>query len=82
MVMRFRPGIGIRQALFEARWKSLQAKYDQPFYRMWKLYLQGCAGAFRIERMRVWQCVFSKGGVVGGYRGRYLKTIQGIDGQI
>jgi cyclopropane-fatty-acyl-phospholipid synthase len=34
---------------------------------MWKLYLQGCAGAFRAGRMRVWQFVFSKGGLPDGY---------------
>jgi cyclopropane-fatty-acyl-phospholipid synthase len=34
---------------------------------MWKLYLQGCAGGFRAEKMRVWQLVFSKGGIPGGY---------------
>jgi hypothetical protein len=26
-----------------------------------------CAGAFRAEKMRIWQFVFSKGGIPGGY---------------
>ena len=50
---------------FDAGWDRIKEKYSEPFYRMWKLYLQGCAGAFRVERMRVWQLVFSKGGVPG-----------------
>jgi cyclopropane-fatty-acyl-phospholipid synthase len=52
---------------FDAGWGKLKQNYDEIFYRMWKLYLQGCAGAFRAERMRVWQLVFSKGGIPGGY---------------
>jgi cyclopropane-fatty-acyl-phospholipid synthase len=52
---------------FNASWDQLKRNYDDIFYRMWKLYLQGCAGAFRAERMRVWQFVFSKGGIPGGY---------------
>ena len=52
---------------FDAGWGELKQNYGEVFYRMWKLYLQGCAGAFRAERMRVWQLVFSKGGIPGGY---------------
>jgi cyclopropane-fatty-acyl-phospholipid synthase len=52
---------------FHAGWGLLEQNYDETFYRMWKLYLQGCAGAFRANRMRVWQFVFSKGGIPGSY---------------
>jgi len=52
---------------FDAGWDRLKHRYSETFRRMWKLYLQGCAGAFRAERMRVWQLVFSKGGIPGGY---------------
>jgi cyclopropane-fatty-acyl-phospholipid synthase len=52
---------------FDASWHRLKGKYDERFYRMWKLYLQGCAGAFRADRMRVWQLVFSKDRPQGGY---------------
>ncbi len=45
---------------FDAAWGELEQKYGETFYRMWKLYLQGCAGAFRADRMRVWQLVFAK----------------------
>lgn len=52
---------------FHAGWGQLKGNYDDVFYRMWKLYLQGCAGAFRADQMRVWQLVFSKDGIPGGY---------------
>jgi cyclopropane-fatty-acyl-phospholipid synthase len=52
---------------FDGGWDQLKQKYGEAFYKMWKLYLQGCAGAFRAERLRVWQFVFSKGGFPGGY---------------
>lgn len=53
---------------FHATWDKLKGnKYDERFYRMWQIYLQGCAGGFRADRMRVWQYVFSKGQRDGGY---------------
>ena len=52
---------------FDDGWATLRSAYDDVFYRMWKLYLQGCAAAFRAERMRVWQVVFSKTGIPGGF---------------
>ncbi len=52
---------------FDAGWDRLRQSYDEPFYRMWKLYLQGCAAGFRTQPMRVWQLAFSKGGLAGGY---------------
>ncbi len=53
---------------FHGGWGRLEDRYGERFYRMWKLYLQGCAGAFRAGRMRVWQLVYSKGEIPGGYR--------------
>jgi cyclopropane-fatty-acyl-phospholipid synthase len=52
---------------FHAGWGKLKDNYSERFYRMWKLYLQGCAGGFRAGRMSVWQLVFSKGAIPGGY---------------
>jgi cyclopropane-fatty-acyl-phospholipid synthase len=52
---------------FQLAWDELKTHYDDTFYRMWKLYLQGCAGGFRAGKIRVWQLVFSKGGIPGGY---------------
>ncbi|CAM3623150.1 cyclopropane fatty acyl phospholipid synthase [Parendozoicomonas haliclonae] len=47
---------------FEATWpdliKQYPNKYDQTFYRMWRYYLQQCAGAFRARALELWQIVF------------------------
>jgi cyclopropane-fatty-acyl-phospholipid synthase len=34
---------------------------------MWRYYLLSCAGAFRARDIQLWQWVFSRHGVVGGY---------------
>lgn len=39
----------------------------EPFFRMWRYYLLSSAGAFRARRKQIWQIVFSKNGVPGGY---------------
>lgn len=54
-------------ANLDAGWDGLKQKYGEPFYRMWTLYLQGCAAGFRTDLLRVWQFVFSRGGYSGGY---------------
>lgn len=43
-------------------------KYDDRFYRMWKYYLLSNAPGFRARKIQVWQFVFSRSGVKGGYR--------------
>lgn len=53
---------------FENHWEELKANYDQTFYRMWKYYLLACAGGFRARYLQLWQVVFSKNGVPGGYQ--------------
>lgn len=52
---------------FDSAWPTLRDKYDSRFYRMWKFYLLSCAGAFRSRHMELWQIIFSKNGVSGGY---------------
>lgn len=52
---------------FDSGWKHLQKKYGDQFYRMWKYYLLCCAGAFRARNLQLWQFVFSKKGIEGGY---------------
>lgn len=53
---------------FDRSWDKLIGMYDDRFYRMWKYYLLSCAGSFRSRHMQVWQIVFSKKGVPGGYK--------------
>lgn len=52
---------------FEKAWPELKANYSETFYRMWKLYLLTCAGTFRSRNIQLWQIVFSKDGIPGGY---------------
>lgn len=49
-------------------WPSIKANYNERFYRMWSFYLLTCAGAFRARQLQLWQIVFSKKGVPGGYQ--------------
>ena len=49
-------------------WPELADTYDERFRRMWTYYLLSCAGSFRARRNQLWQIVFSKNGVRGGYR--------------
>jgi cyclopropane-fatty-acyl-phospholipid synthase len=53
---------------FEKNWEHLQEQYDPRFYRMWRYYLLQCAGTFRARTTQLWQIVFSKQGVMGGYQ--------------
>jgi cyclopropane-fatty-acyl-phospholipid synthase len=48
---------------FDRAWPQLQQKYGDPFYRMWKYYLLGCAGGFRARKLQLWQIVLSKGDI-------------------
>ncbi|MBI2314519.1 cyclopropane fatty acyl phospholipid synthase [Candidatus Daviesbacteria bacterium] len=53
---------------FDKNWPGLRDKYGEQFYRMWKFYLLSCAGAFRARYLQLWQIVFSKKGLPGGYQ--------------
>ncbi len=52
---------------FEEHWDDLKNKYDERFHRMWRFYLLACAGTFRSRMNQLWQIVYSKRGVPGGY---------------
>ncbi|MGR8979912.1 MAG: cyclopropane fatty acyl phospholipid synthase [Gammaproteobacteria bacterium] len=52
---------------FMSNWESIKHNYDDRFFRMWKYYLLCCAGTFRARENQLWQIVFSKRGVPGGY---------------
>jgi len=43
--------------------------YDECFFRMWTYYLLSCAGSFRARRNQLWQILFSKTGIPGGWHG-------------
>ena len=52
---------------FKKNWWQIKDNYNERFYRMWEYYLLACAGSFRSRRNQLWQIVFSKKGVKGGY---------------
>lgn len=51
----------------ESHWLELSTRYDERFHRMWRYYLLSCAGSFRVRVNQLWQIVYSKQGVQGGY---------------
>jgi len=53
---------------FNRSWTQIKDNYDDVFYRKWCYYLLSCAGSFRARQNQLWQCVFSKNGLSGGYR--------------
>ena len=55
---------------FTKNWTKLKDTYDEKFYRMWTYYLLSSAGSFRSRRNQLFQIVFSKKGIKGGYRYR------------
>lgn len=55
-------------ANFNQNWGLLKNHYDERFFRMWNYYLYSCAGSFRAREMQLWQIVFSKQGLRGGYQ--------------
>ncbi|QDR79390.1 SAM-dependent methyltransferase [Sporomusa termitida] len=46
---------------FAGQLSAVRAKYDERFIRMWSLYLRGCAAAFRVSGLDVYQLLFTKG---------------------
>lgn len=53
---------------FENNWDKIKHNYDEAFYRMWRYYLLVSAAAFRARDIQLWQIVYSKNGMQGGYR--------------
>lgn len=58
---------------FERAWDMLCERYDEEFFRMWRYYLLSCAGVFRAGGNQLWQIVFSRDGVPGGYRAENIR---------
>lgn len=52
---------------FNQGWNQIKSKYSERFFRMWNYYLLSCAGAFDARMLQLWQIVFSRKGVPGGY---------------
>jgi len=52
---------------FSATWERFSGRYGERFRRMWRFYLLSCAGAFRARSLQLFQFLFSKGGLPGGF---------------
>ena len=52
---------------FTTNWTKLKDTYDERFYRMWTYFLLSSAGGFRSRSTQLWQIVFSKNGIKGGF---------------
>lgn len=52
---------------FEEAWPRFKSRLGDRFYRMWRYYLLSCAGAFRARDIQLWQWVFTRNGLEGGY---------------
>jgi cyclopropane-fatty-acyl-phospholipid synthase len=52
---------------FEASWSQIAAAYGERFHRMWRFWLLSSAASFRARRTQLWQLVYSRSGVPGGY---------------
>ena len=52
---------------FEAAWPEFSDAYGERFYRMWRYYLLMSAAVFRARWVHLWQIVYSKDGLRGGY---------------
>ena len=53
---------------FTRRWQEIADRYSGRFYRMWEFYLLSCAANFRARKTQLWQIVFSRNGIPGGYQ--------------
>lgn len=53
---------------FDTNWEKFKPDYGQHFYRMWKYYLNCCAGAFRSRNLQLWQLVLTREGLLSGYQ--------------
>lgn len=48
-------------AAFEKQVERIRRMFDERFVRMWRMYLQSSAGAFRYGSLNLWQVTFTKG---------------------
>jgi cyclopropane-fatty-acyl-phospholipid synthase len=46
---------------FEANAEKIEAMYDKPFIRMWRMFLDGSAASFRYGDLRLYQIAFTSG---------------------
>lgn len=52
---------------FKTNWDKIKSNYSDRLFRMWEYYLLSSVGFFESRTGQLWQVVFSKNGVPGGY---------------
>ncbi|NTU97879.1 MAG: cyclopropane-fatty-acyl-phospholipid synthase, partial [Chlorobiaceae bacterium] len=52
---------------FEKNLPTLAHCYNERFRRMWHYYLLSAAGSFRARNVQLWQLLFSRKGIEGGF---------------
>jgi len=52
---------------FVRNWPRLRDRYDQRFFRLWTYYLQSCRATFLARKAQLWQAVYTRNGLLGGY---------------
>jgi cyclopropane-fatty-acyl-phospholipid synthase len=52
---------------FTRNWPNFKDRYNERFFRMWTYYFLHLAGCYRARKNQLWQFVFSKKGIPGGY---------------
>jgi cyclopropane-fatty-acyl-phospholipid synthase len=52
---------------FKQNWCNFEDRFDEMFFRMWTYYFLHFAATFRARMNQLWQFVFSKKGIPGGY---------------
>jgi len=52
---------------FKKNWHKIESKYGERFYRIWMTYLHGAQGILRSRTVHVYQMVYAKKGILGGY---------------
>jgi len=64
----YAPTLAEWQQNFVNSWPQLRAKYGDRFYRIWMNYLSCCEAALKARSVQVYHIVYSKKGLLGGYR--------------
>lgn len=53
---------------FERYWDEIKDNYSEQFYRMWRYYLNCCAGFFRSRKGQLWQLVLAHPDRIASYK--------------
>jgi len=61
------PTLAAWERNFDKGWPQLESKYGDNFYRTWKVYLQMSQATLKSRNVQVYQILYTKKGILGGY---------------